>query len=83
MAKPYIYVSDKKIEFNGIRADIMTHLTYMFEQLVESGITTKEELHSAVDMAFMDDEELKKLAEENMKKLLDNLKELLGEKNNE
>lgn len=83
MAKPYIYVSDKKIEFNGIRADIMTYLTFMFEQLVESGITTKEELHSAVDMAFMNDEELKKLAEENMKKILDNLKELLGEKNNE
>ena len=83
MTKPYIYVSDKKIEFNGIRADIMTHLTFMFEQLVESGITTKEELHEAVDMAFMSDEELKKLAKKNMKKLFDNLKELLGEKNNE
>ena len=58
MAKPIIYVSDKKAEVNGARTEIMTALTYLFQGLVENNVTTKEELHESVDMAFMNNEEL-------------------------
>ena len=53
-----ISVDNDKLEFSGCGTELLAELTIIMRGMLDDGVANKELLSIAVEMAFMDDEEI-------------------------
>lgn len=73
-----IKITSKTVQIEGHKYEIYKDVAHLFMAIKENGLFDEKELHEAVELAFLSDDELEKRAMKDLKELKESLEKMLN-----